>query len=158
LTYSEKLSRLAIRGRDPHWRQYGMLLLAGKALGIALLFGMVVGGPTLMRMAGGTAVHAADAAPDPYKMVTAGDIINPINTGWVLLGAFLVFGMQAGFTMLEAGFCRNRETVNVLVECMFDTCVCGLLHWAWGFAFMFGGGNAFIGWHLPGDPTRASSS
>ena len=85
----------------------------------------------------------------------AGDIINPVNTAWVLLGAFLVFGMQAGFTMLEAGFCRNRETVNVLVECMFDTCVCGLLHWGWGFAFMFGGGNAFIGWYFPGDPTKS---
>ncbi len=57
--------------------------------------------------------------------------------------------------MLEAGFCRERETVNVLVECVFDTCVCGLLHWGWGFAFMFGGGNAFIGWHLPGDPTKS---
>ncbi len=77
-------------------------------------------------------------------------VINPINTGWVLLGAFLVFGMQAGFTMLEAGFCRNRETVNVLVECVFDTCVCGLLHWAWGFAFMFGEGNPFVGWHALG--------
>ena len=77
-------------------------------------------------------------AADPYKTAVAGDLINPINTGWVLLGAFLVFGMQAGFTMLEAGFCRNRETVNVLVECVFDTCVCGLLHWGWGFAFMFG--------------------
>src|SRR6185436_17017994 len=86
-----------------------------------------------------TSVHAQDAPPpDPYKAITGGDIINPINTGWVLLGAFLVFGMQAGFTMLEAGFCRNRETVNVLVECMFDTCVCGLLHWGWGFAFMSG--------------------
>ncbi len=78
-------------------------------------------------------------------------VINPINTGWVLLGAFLVFGMQAGFTMLEAGFCRNRETGNVLVECVFDTCVCGLLHWAWGFAFMFGQGNAFVGWADPND-------
>ena len=38
---------------------------------------------------------------------------------------------------------------------MFDTCVCGLLHWAWGFAFMFGGGNAFVGWHMPGDPTKS---
>jgi Amt family ammonium transporter len=82
-------------------------------------------------------------------------VINPINTGWVLLGAFLVFGMQAGFTMLEAGFCRSRETVNVLVECVFDTCVCGILHWGWGFAFMFGGGNAFVGWHMPGDPSKS---
>ena len=169
LTYPEKFSRLATRWRDPQWRDYAMLLLAGKALGIALLFGLVIGGPALIRYATGTSVHAQEpapaaaaapepapaAAPDPYKTATAGDIINPINTGWVLLGAFLVFGMQAGFTMLEAGFCRNRETVNVLVECMFDTCVCGLLHWAWGFAFMFGGGNAFVGWHLPGDPSKS---
>ena len=65
---------------------------------------------------------------------------------WVLLAAFLVFGMQVGFTMLEAGFCRSRETVNVLMECIVDTCLCGLLFYAWGFAFMFGHGNGFIGW------------
>jgi ammonium transporter, Amt family len=168
LTYPEKFSRLATRLRDPKWRRYGMLLLAGKALGIVLLFGTITVGSSMVRSAwqwATTVAYAqqeaplaaapAAAAPDPYKAITGGDIINPINTGWVLLGAFLVFGMQAGFTMLEAGFCRNRETVNVLVECMFDTCVCGLLHWGWGFAFMFGGGNAFIGWHLPGDPTKS---
>jgi Amt family ammonium transporter len=66
-----------------------------------------------------------------------------------LVAAFLVFGMQAGFTMLEAGFCRSRETVNVLVECVFDTCLCGLLYYTWGYAFMFGAGNGFIGWHDP---------
>ena len=59
--------------------------------------------------------------------------------------------MQAGFTMLEAGFCRSRETVNVLVECVFDTCLCGLLYYAWGYAFMFGAGNGLIGWHNPQD-------
>src|SRR5262249_5723882 len=177
LTYSEKVSRLRTRLHDPQWRHYGMLLLAGNALGILLLFGVITVGTPMIRSAwewGRAVVHAQDVAPapseaapaatpapattpppDPYKAITGGDIINPINTGWVLLGAFLVFGMQAGFTMLEAGFCRNRETVNVLVECMFDTCVCGLLHWGWGFAFMFGGGNAFIGWHLPGDPTKS---
>ena len=156
LTYQEKFSRLATRWRDPQWRHYGMLLLTGKALGIALLFGVITFGTTLYRATSGTSVYAQQeataspgaaatptAAPDPYKTATAGGFINPVNTGWVLLGAILVFGMQAGFTMLEAGFCRNRETVNVLVECMFDTCVCGLLHWGWGFAFMFGGGNAF---------------
>ncbi len=171
LTYPQKFSRLSTRMRDPQWRRYGLLVLGGNALGIVLLFGIISTGTMLIHSArnwsSNTVVHAqaasdsaaapaTPAAPvDAYKAVTGGDIINPINTGWVLLGAFLVFGMQAGFTMLEAGFCRNRETVNVLVECMFDTCVCGLLHWGWGFAFMFGGGNAFIGWHLPGDPTKS---
>jgi len=68
-----------------------------------------------------------------------------VNTVWTLVAAFLVFGMQAGFVMLEAGFARQRETVNVLMECIFDTCLCGILFWAIGYAFMFSHGNGFIG-------------
>src|SRR6266850_2601822 len=71
--------------------------------------------------------------------------VTPIHTVWTLIAAFLVFGMQAGFTMLEAGFCRSRETVNVLMECVVDTCLCGLLFYAFGFAFMFGAGTPLIG-------------
>src|SRR5207344_1835020 len=92
-----------------------------------------------------TDAAAPAAAPDPYDAVKARDIVNPINTLWVLLAAFLVFGMQVGFTMLEAGFCRSRVTVNVLMECIVDTCLCGILFYAWGFAFMFGHGNGYIG-------------
>src|SRR4029453_5911810 len=47
--------------------------------------------------------------------------------------------------MLEAGFCRSRETVNVLMECIVDTCLCGILFYAFGFAFMFSHGNGWIG-------------
>ena len=89
----------------------------------------------------GGRVFAADAPPE----VKAADIVNPLNTVWTLVAAFLVFGMQVGFTMLEAGFCRSRETVNVLMECIVDTCLCGILFFALGFAFMFGHGNGFIG-------------
>ena len=74
-------------------------------------------------------------------------MVNPVNTAWTLIAAFLVFGMQVGFTMLEAGFCRSRETVNVLMECVVDTCLCGILFYAFGFAFMFSHGNGFIGYH-----------
>jgi Amt family ammonium transporter len=115
-----------------------------------------------------TAVKAADAAPpgapapaapapDPYAALKPADHVNAINTVWTLIAAFLVFGMQVGFTMLEAGFCRSRETVNVLVECVFDTCLCGILFWAWGYAFMFGAGNGFIGWHDPTDAAGAAT-
>ena len=87
----------------------------------------------------GWRTFAADA------VLRGNDIVNPINTVWTLVAAFLVFGMQVGFTMLEAGFCRSRETVNVLMECIVDTCLCGILFYALGFAFMFSHGNGFIG-------------
>jgi len=74
-------------------------------------------------------------------------IMNSINTAWTLVAAFLVFGMQAGFVLLEAGFARQKETVNVLMECIFDTCLCGFLFWAIGYAFMFSHGNGFVGTH-----------
>jgi len=75
----------------------------------------------------------------------ANDFVNPINTMWTLVTAFLVFFMQAGFMALEVGFARSRETVNIMLECVFDTCLCGVLWWAFGFAFMFGEGNGLIG-------------
>ena len=81
----------------------------------------------------------------------------PLNTVWVLVTAFLVFFMQAGFMMLEAGFARTREVSNILLECIVDTALCGLLFWAFGFAFMFGVGNKFIGhefFFLNGAPTH----
>ncbi len=114
---------------------YGYLLLGGKVLGLVLLFGIIGIATTVI----GSDVMAAD------PVITGNNIVNPVNTLWTLLAAFLVFGMQAGFTMLEAGFCRSRETVNVLMECIVDTALCGLLFYAWGFAFMFGSGTPWIG-------------
>ena len=51
---------------------------------------------------------------------------------WMLIAAFLVFCMQVGFVMLEAGFARSRESVNILVEGIVDTCICGVTFWAVG--------------------------
>jgi len=110
-------------------------ILGGKALGLALLFLIIAGIPHYF----GHKAFADDAAAAPPAYV------NPINTMWTLVTAFLVFFMQAGFMFLEAGFARTRETVNVLLEGIVDTCLCGLLFWAFGFAFMFGAGNGFIG-------------
>jgi len=151
LTWSQKISRLGNRMRDPEWRRYGRLLLAGKLLGIGLVIGLLVLTPELI----GWTTYAADVD------LKGNDIVNPINTLWVLLAAFLVFGMQVGFTMLEAGFSRSRETVNVLMECIVDTCLCGLLFYAIGFAFMFSHGNGFIGYHwflLQGVPATYEST
>jgi len=139
LSLSQRLSRLQLRLHDPEWRRYGTLLLAGKMVGVGLLLlGIVALFPDLI---GFGKVLAADSE------IKGNDIINPLNTVWTLVAAFLVFGMQVGFTMLEAGFCRSRETVNVLMECIVDTCLCGILFFAIGFAFMFSHGNGFIGYH-----------
>jgi ammonium transporter, Amt family len=137
LSYSEKFSRLAVRLKDPEWRRYAGLLFGGKALGIAVLM-------LLITVISGVFFAHVYAAETELK---AADVVNPLNTAWTLIAAFLVFGMQVGFTMLEAGFCRSRETVNVLVECVVDTCLCGILFYAVGFAFMFSHGNGFIGYH-----------
>lgn len=86
--------------------------------------------------------------------------ISPINTIWTLVAAFLVFFMQAGFMCLEAGFGRERESINIVLEGIVDTCLCGILFWAWGFAFMFGKGNGFIGleyFFLQGTPATYGS-
>src|SRR3954462_875247 len=138
LTLSQKISRLCVRLRDREWRRYGAALLAGKMIAIGLLIlGVVVLFPDLIGM------KAAAADPD----LKGNDIINPLNTVWTLVAAFLVLGMQAGFTLLDAGFCRSRETVNVIMECIVDPCLCGLIFFAFGFAFMFSHGNGLIGYH-----------
>ena len=88
-------------------------------------------------------------------------VFNAINTIWTLVAAALVFGMQAGFVMLEAGFARKRETVNILVECVLDTAICGVSFYAIGYAFMFGSGNGFIGneyFFLQGAPATYGST
>ena len=123
-------SRITSALRDPDMRARVLALAGGKAIGLVLLL-------TAMRVFLPQALHAADDAPSPE--------INAINTVWVLLAAFLVFCMQVGFVMLEAGFARSRESINILVEGIVDTGICGLTFWAWGFAFMFEPGNGFIG-------------
>ncbi len=135
LSRGRKFARLGERMRQPEWRRYAYLVMLGKVTSIAILFACFA----LFTAFRGGAAHADD------PVLKGNDIVSPINTVWVLLAAFLVFGMQVGFTMLEAGFCRSRETVNVLMECIVDTCLCGILFWAFGFAFMFGHGNGWIG-------------
>jgi Amt family ammonium transporter len=128
-------NRIIDRWRQKEYRRLFVTILAGKVAGVVvLLLAMHAIGAYLF-----TPAFADEAPAEPPAFV------NPINTMWTVLAAFLVFFMQAGFMMLEAGFARTRETVNVLLEGIVDTCLCGLLFWAWGFAFMFGSGNGFIG-------------
>ncbi len=69
-----------------------------------------------------------------------------LDTVWVLIAAFLVFFMQAGFGMVEAGFIRAKNTCNILTKNFLDFCMASLGFFLVGYAFMFGKGNGFIGY------------
>ena len=68
-----------------------------------------------------------------------------VNTIWVLLGAAMVFFMQAGFAMCEAGFTRSKNTGNILMKNLMDFCIGTPAFWLVGFGIMFGGTGALIG-------------
>ena len=68
-----------------------------------------------------------------------------VDTLWVLMAAFLVFFMQAGFGMVEAGFIRAKNTCNILMKNWLDYCVASIMFFLVGYAFMFGTGGSFIG-------------
>ncbi len=70
---------------------------------------------------------------------------NVSDTLWVLMAAFLVFFMQAGFALVEAGFTQAKNTANILMKNLFDFSAGSLMFWGIGFALMFGAGNAFLG-------------
>ena len=72
-----------------------------------------------------------------------------VNTIWVLLGAAMVFFMQAGFSMCEAGFTRAKNTGNILMKNLMDFCIGTPVFWLVGFGLMFGAGNSIIGWFDP---------
>ena len=68
-----------------------------------------------------------------------------VNTIWVLLGAALVFFMQAGFAMCEAGFTRAKNTGNILMKNLMDFCIGTPIFWLLGFGLMFGSAGALVG-------------
>ena len=81
----------------------------------------------------------AIATPD-----TVGELVNGLNTVWMLLAAMLVFFMQPGFALVEAGFTRVKNTANILMKNFVDFMFGSLLYWFIGFGLMFGAGG-FIG-------------
>jgi Amt family ammonium transporter len=89
--------------------------------------------------AAGTA-HAGEETPSAQTLSLG------LDTLWVLIAAFLVFFMQAGFGMVEAGFTRAKNACNILTKNFLDYCVASVMFFLVGYAFMFGKGNGFIGW------------
>lgn len=68
-----------------------------------------------------------------------------LNTIFILFCSVLVIFMNAGFAMVEAGFCRQKNAVNILAKNLIVFAVATLAYWAVGYAFMYGEGTPFIG-------------
>ncbi|MDK2810123.1 MAG: ammonium transporter, Amt family [Petroclostridium sp.] len=74
------------------------------------------------------------AADEP----TVADLQVRLDVVWVLIAAFLVFFMQAGFAMVEAGFTRAKNASNIIMKNLMDFAIGSIIFFAFGFAFMFG--------------------
>lgn len=68
-----------------------------------------------------------------------------LDTLWVVISSILVIFMNAGFAMLETGFCRRKNAVNMLSKNLIVFAVSTIAFWAIGFGLMFGEGNNFLG-------------
>jgi Amt family ammonium transporter len=93
---------------------------------------------------------AQDGAPSPAEEVQTN-----LNFVWTLIAAVLVFSMQAGFAMVETGFTRAKNAINIMMKNLMDFSVGTVAFWAVGFALMFGvnktGFFGTTGWFFSSD-------
>lgn len=112
---------------------YKGFLRGNLSLAICLL--MVVPGSLLAR---------EPVLPATVEDEAIAEIGTGLDTVWMLLAAMLVFFMQPGFALVEAGFTRSKNTANILMKNLVDFMFGSLLFWLVGFGLMFGIGN-FMG-------------
>jgi ammonium transporter, Amt family len=86
---------------------------------------------------------AAEAAPAPTPQASEAKVMS--DTIWTLVTAMLVFFMNLGFAMVESGFCRSKNTVNILSKNFIVFAISSVAFWLMGWGLMFGDGNGFIG-------------
>jgi ammonium transporter, Amt family len=104
-------------------------------LAVALLF--------ILKQSAAVAAPLSEAELTVIKQSLKQDSQVVLDTIWVLFAGLLVFFMNAGFAMLEAGFCRAKNTVNVLVQNLLVFALTTVGFWAIGFGLMFGFGGAW---------------
>jgi Amt family ammonium transporter len=106
-----------------------------------------------LRVAGWVTVFAAAAAAADGGTEAAAvkeELQTNLNIVWTCLAAFLVFFMQAGFALVETGFTRAKNAVNILMKNLMDFSVGSLAFFLVGFGLMFGATNGLFGTTLFG--------
>lgn len=89
-------------------------------------------------------LYAQEATATADTAQNISELASGLNTVWMLLAAMLVFFMQPGFALVEAGFTRTKNTANILMKNFVDFMLGSLLYWFIGFGLMFGVGG-FLG-------------
>jgi Amt family ammonium transporter len=119
--------------------RFKKLLLAG------LVAGLVLAMPSV--------AFAGD--PNGAATLEAGGWPVALDFIWLMLAAFLVFFMQAGFAMVEAGFCRAKNATNLMMKNMLDFMMGSIGYFVIGFALMYGADKGGLvgttGWLMNGD-------
>ncbi|MDI6451005.1 ammonium transporter [Anaerobaca lacustris] len=111
------------------------------------LFGMLL---TLFVLVLPITAGAADETAASAVEVAKDELQTNINIVWTCIAAFLVFFMQAGFAMVETGFTRAKNAVNILMKNLMDFSVGSIAFFLVGFGLMFGQTNGFFGTTLFG--------
>ena len=88
---------------------------------------------------------AAEGEISPELAAVKDELQNNMNILWTCLAAFLVFFMQPGFAMVEAGFTRAKNACNIMMKNLMDFSIGSIMWWVLGFGLMFGAGGSFIG-------------
>lgn len=88
------------------------------------------------------------AIAEKTEAYAANTVQNNINIVWTVVAAVLVFFMQAGFAIVEAGFARAKNAVKILMKNLMDFCMRSLAYFGVGFGLMFGKSNGLFGTSL----------
>ncbi len=77
--------------------------------------------------------------------LTIADLQRNMDFVWTMVAAFMVFFMQAGFAMVESGFTRAKNAINIMMKNLMDFSIGSIAYWAIGFGLMFGATNGLFG-------------
>jgi len=110
----------------------------GKTVAVIMVVGIGL-------IATGYAQEAAAPAMTETMKEGMSDLRVAVDTIWVLVAAMLVFWMNAGFAMVESGFCQAKNCVNILAKNFVVFSIATLAFWAVGWGLMFGDGTLFCG-------------
>lgn len=117
-----------------------IVLLVFLGLSATCAWGGDAASPALLQEAAETQA----VAEIPAEVVSTPDAQANLNYVWTILAAVLVFFMQAGFALVETGFTRSKNAVNIIMKNMMDVSVGALVFFALGFGIMFG--TSASGW------------